>query len=655
MKLRYLLFLLMTTLFLLACSQKKVIQPVEVKKYIADLKAMKYDELKQQLTEDTALLNKLIKTATLEVEMTSHFSSGEKSAVSQSVPEFKLNINKEKVAALFNDYARQLYFDQNFSDNNANNEGFNPFGQDKFEFKSRFSLTDNNHIIEEKDSLFKPFENNVSTEEQAYFFRGKKIPKANIGLKRIDSIETEVSLKFATDFEQFAIEKSEKQVAYNEYTIQVESIKENVAKLKIPIALYNDIIAYQATNSKNLRMNSSALSSMPMLTINKAITNNLLQLRTIFTEILKESDEKKGKEELNQIKQHHLDAKENLAEFVAYFTKLSEDKEKIKKLGHIGLYNEIAEAGQKVIMPQVQFVIIEFPDDIKNIDVFVGTMPIYLKQKKMAKFGNHYSDVKFFDVNNSNIIYSTKKDSLKFGVSNRDGQTIIDAKYDELKQLGNEYFLADKNLYWLDVADKKMVSLPQYKNYIKTLKTGFDVFEKTIGGEDKLGLVQNREKIILPFNYYQFEKYEHFIIASKPDLDEVYDLNFKKLPDKGIQKINTVDKFISTDIKFPTIFVGENVDKKKALVDKNLNLLTPFKYESIDPFFAINNYYIAVTRTADGSDYMYGIIDMTGKEVVPFIFCSIIEEFDKNGKLKFCLKDKNQTMDFKSFLQKHKK
>lgn len=92
-----------------------------------------------------------------------------------------------------------------------------------------------------------------------------------------------------------------------------------------------------------------------------------------------------------------------------------------------------------------------------------------------------------------------------------------------------------------------------------------------------------------------------------------------------------------------------------ACSQKKVNLLTPFKYESIDPFFAINNYYIAVTRTADGSDYLYGIIDMTGKEVVSFIFCSISEEFDKNGKLKFCLKDKNRTMDFKSFLQKYKK
>lgn len=56
----------------------------------------------------------------------------------------------------------------------------------------------------------------------------------------------------------------------------------------------------------------------------------------------------------------------------------------------------------------------------------------------------------------------------------------------------------------------------------------------------------------------------------------------------------------------------------------------------------------------NGSNYWYGIIDDEGKEVTPFVFCHIAEEFDKNGMLKFCLKDKREAMDFKVFLQKYK-
>ncbi|WP_097132778.1 WG repeat-containing protein [Pedobacter xixiisoli] len=655
MKFKYLFILLFTSSFFTACSQKKVVQTIEAKKYIASLKAMGYDELKSQLKKDTTLLNKLIKTATFELQLTSHFSSGEKSTVDKSVPEFEINHDEAKIKALFNDYCNKLLFEQNFSDN-ANEESFNLYGQDLFSYESRFSLTDDNHVLEKKDSLFKPFKNNVVTNEKAYFFRGKKIAKADIGLKRIDSIETEVSLKLPIDFEKFSINKSDKTAKYKDDKIEIESLKENVAQLKIPMGLYSEIIAYQATNGKNVRMNTSALSATPMLGIDKKVSEILKELLNIFTEVLKENDEKSGKEKLNQINQNHLNAKIDMAEFDVYLDKLSKDKAKIEELGDIGLYNEIANAGKKVIGVQTQFVFAEFPDDINSIDVFVATKSVSFQNKAMIKYGNHYLNPKYFDDAKPNIVFYSHKTDRKFGVSNRDGETIIAPKYDELKQLSNEYFTGDEKLYWLDVADKKMVPLPQYKNYIQSLKAGYDVFEKAVGDDGKLGVVLNRDKIILPFEYYRFEKHEKFIIASKThNLDELYDLNFKKLPNKGIQKMNTVDNFIATDIKFPAVFVGEDSHHKKALVDKNLNLLTGFKYEFINPFFGVNNYYIAGVRTADGSNYWYGIIDEKGKEVTPFIFCNIAEEFDKNGKLKFCLKDKREAMDFKAFLLKYKK
>ncbi|MFN0254945.1 WG repeat-containing protein [Pedobacter ureilyticus] len=655
MKFKYLFILLLIGSFLQACSQKNEPQTVEAKKYIATLQAMKYDELKSELKKDTALLNKLIKTSTFTLQLTSHFSSGEKSAVEKSVPEFDINHNQAKITELFNDYCKHLSFEQNFSDN-ANSENFSLYGQGLFRYESRFYLTDDDHIIKEKDSLFKPYIPSVITNEKAYFFRGKKIAKADIGMKRIDSIEADLSLKLPTDFEKLSIEKSDKTVEYKDDKIEIESIKENLAQLKVPIALYSEIIGYQATNGKNLRMNTSALSSTPMLSIDKKVQESLKELLAIFTEVLKENDEKNAKGKLNKINQNHLDAKVNMTEFDASLDKLSKDKAKVEELGDVGLYNEIANASKKVLGVRTQFVLVEFPDDIKNIDVFVATKSTLLQNKKMVKYGNHYLNPKYFDESKPNIVFYSHENGRKFGISNRDGETIIKPTFGELRQLANEYFMGDEKLYWLNVADKKMVALPQYKNFVQSLKPGYDVFEKTVGEDDKYGVVLNRDKTILPFAYYQIEKHDNFIIASKThNLDELYDLNFKKLPNKGIQNIRTVDNFIASDIKFPAIFVGEDINKKKALVDKNLNLLTSFKYEFISPFFSVNNYYIAGVRTADGSNYWYGIIDTNGKEVVPFIFCNISEEFDKNGKLKFCLKDKKEAMDFKAFLQKYKK
>ena len=652
MKFKYLLILLFTGSFLMACSQKNEPQTVEAKKYIATLQAMKYDELKSELKKDTALLNKLIKTSTFTLQLTSHFSSGEKSAVEKSVPEFDINHNQGKITELFNDYTKQLYFDQNFSDN-ANSESFSLYGQGLFTFESRFYLTDDNHIIKEKDSLFKPYKSNVITKEKAYFFKEKKIAKADIGLKRIDSIEADLSLKLPTAFEKFSIGKSDKTVEYKNDKIEIESIKENLAQLKVPIALYNEIIGYQATNGKNLRMNTNALSSTPMLSIDKKVQESLKELLTIFTDVLKESDEKNAKEKLNQINQNHINAKVNMTEFDASLDKLSKDK--VEELGDIGLYNEIATMVKKVIDAETQFVLVEFPDDIKNIDVFVATKSTLLQNKKMVKYGNHYLDPKFFDESKPNIVFYNHENGRKFGISNRDGETIIKPAYDELRQLANEYFLGDEKLYWLNVADKKMVALPQYKNFVQSLKPGYDVFEKEVSGEDKSGVMLNREKIIIPFDYYSFEKHENFIVAKKDEKDDLYDLNLKKILGKGFEEIDRIDNFIASDIKYPALFFAKGANKKKALADKNLNLLTGFKYEFINAFFGVNNYYIAGVRTADGSNYWYGIIDTNGKEVVPFIFCNISEEFDKNGKLKFCLKDKNEVMDFKAFLQKYKK
>lgn len=654
MKFKYIIISLLSSLFLQACSQQQAPQTVEAKKYIATLHAMKYDELKDQLKKDTALLNKLVKTSTFTLQLTSHFSSGEKNAVGKSVPEFTINHNQAKITELFNDYCKHLLFEQNFNDSD-NDSTFSLYAQDRFKFESRFSLTDDNHIIEEKDSLFKPFIYSVVTDQKAHFFKGKKIAKADIGLKRVDSIETNISLKLPTNFEKFEVEKSDKKVSYKNETIEVESIDENVAQLKMPMALYSEIIAYQALNGKNLRMNTSALSTTPMLSINKNIAQSVKELLVIFTDALKENDEKNAKEKLNQIRQNHLEAKNSLAEFDVYIDELSNDKEEIKKLGDVGLYNEIANKGKKVIDAQTQLVTVEFPDDIKSIDVFVATKSTLLQNNAMVKYGNHYLNPKYFDESKPNIVFYSHENGRQFGISNRDGEVIIKPKFNELKQVANEYFMGDEKLYWLNVADKKMVPLTQFANFEQSLKPGYDAFEKKVNGENKSGVMLNREKIIIPFEYYRFEKHENFIVAKKDDTDDLYDLNFKKILGKGIEEIDLIDSHIASDIKYPALFVAKGSNKKHALVDKNLNLLTPFKYEFINPFFGVGNYYIAGVRTADGSNYWYGIIDEKGKEVTPFSFCNISEEFDKNGKLRFCLKDKNQTMDFNAFLQKYKK
>ncbi|RZL31968.1 MAG: WG repeat-containing protein [Pedobacter sp.] len=136
------------------------------------------------------------------------------------------------------------------------------------------------------------------------------------------------------------------------------------------------------------------------------------------------------------------------------------------------------------------------------------------------------------------MIFYSHNNERKFGIVNRDGETIIEPKYNEIRQLTNEYFMADEKLYWLNVTNKKMVPLSQFVNFDQSLKPGYDVFEKNIGSENKYGVMLNREKVIIPFEYYSFEKHEQFIIARKKEsIHDLYDLNFKKISGKGIQEI----------------------------------------------------------------------------------------------------------------------
>lgn len=651
MKYKLTLTVFVIGLFLCSCGGQNPEKSKPVKEYVAHLQAMKLGDLKQQLEKDTAVLNKLIKTASFSIQLTSHFSSGEKSAVQKSEPQFSLTNNTSKLAEIFKFYCKQLYFNQNFNENYKEDK-LGLYGQSRFDFESRYSLTDNNSIIKERDSLFKPFEQGIEVVEKKYFFKGNKLAENQIGLKRIDSIETEIKLRLPLDFEKFIIGKSAKQVTYKNKPIEIEKIKDNVAKLEIPISIYKDIIGYQAYNGQNLRMNTIAQSSTPMLSIRKDVKNHLKELRDIFLVILKTDSENEAKQELTKITQKQLTAKDLMVEFQSYFSSLTEDR--IKELGDIPFYNEVADKGKEVIAAENQFVIVEFPDNIQTIDVIVATKFDLLQQNSMVKFNNHRSGMKFFDLNNPNIIYNTSENGkgLKYGISNKEGDKIITAQFEELKQVGNDYFIVDDKLHWLDGVNKKMVALPQFQSYMQTLKPGYEVFEKTTGDKSAVGVVFNRDKVVLPFEYHRFDKYDKFVIGHKNnDVDEIYDLNFKRLPDQGIKTIQNINEFISSDIKYPLLFIVENDKKKKALADHTLNLLTPFKYEFIDPFFEISDYFIAGIRTPDGSSYYYGLLDKNGKEVVPFIFDNISDELDKSGRLKYILKNKHQATQLKIFLK----
>ena len=629
----------------ISCSQS-LKDTKTAKEYNDNLSEKSLTDIKNQLKSDTVFLNKLLKDTTFNFRLVSHFFSFDgKHKPSQSVPEFSINYDIPKMKELFNEYGENLNFEQLFHENYSKDE-VRVFETDQFSFKSR---------MPENDSAFEELKSNISFTEKLFFHQGKPLEIDEIGLKRIDSISTDIQLKIPVAFEKFSINKNQKKLKYKDFTIEVETIKKNMAQIIVPANLYHKIIGFQAFNNEGKRMNSGPFSAISVIEIGSEIKKEMKNLHEIITKILIENDESKAKILIKEINQKQFEAKNNMAEFSDYLEELLKEKQKSEKLGNeIGLYEDIANKGKKVIATENKLLVADFPDDIKSIDVFVGTQFSDLKQQKNIK----YNPKVFLGEPNPSIIYNSfvKGNGLKYGIIDKNGNKIIEAKYKKIQPVRNDYFQIDEKLHWLDKKNNNLVLLPGYSNYLETVKPGYDILEKISGETTLEGLMKNQKEIIIPFEYIYIENYGKFLVAKKEfgKKVDIFDENFKKIQNHEIHILHLVDHDTPTTIPFPKLFTVANSANKRALMNLDLQFLTPFKYEFITPFLEINNYYIVGMRKENGSNYLFGLINEKGEEVTPLMFCSILRDLE-NGKIKYCLGDKKSTLSLNDFLNTYKK
>jgi hypothetical protein len=645
------LIILFTIISTTSCSQD--LKDIETsKEYQEILQNKDLASIKNQIKKDTVFLNKLLKVCDFEMQLTFHFSSGENNPVKSSVPNFQIDADLPKYTDLFNQFAPNTYFEQNFDKNTEyRSEGL--YEKELIEFENNLKYTIPNY-----DSIYSNIKSNTNYKIDKYYYKGKPIALNQIGLKRIDSLEVIVKSRFPLAFEKIQLIKN-KSIFYKNYKIEISSLKENIAELKIPLELYNNIIGYQASNKMNFKMNSSAFSSTPILEVDKTIKLYLVELNAILVKILNETDENQAKNYLNDIRQSMFDAKKKISKFEIEVESFSKTKPK-DEFG-AKTYKKVLDIGKDVFTLQNQFVTVEFPDDISSIDLYVLTDFKILEKKQIVR----YKKEQFKEEENPNIIYSSSEgvEETTYGISDKEGNVLLENIGDEKpEQAGNNYFYINQKLHYFDQTNKEMKELSDYSRYAGKIKKGYDILGKeiTIKGKKQYleGVVKNAKEVILPFEYSSFEIFTTFFKASKRynEKVELFDYNFNKIPNNEIIDINKIDKRISTSIVFPEIFVAENIKGKEALLDPNLKPLTPYKYEFINPFFDINNYFIVGIRTEDDNGYYYGLIDKKGTEVTPINFDGISDEF-KDGKINFEVKnsDKYQTLDMETFLNKYRK
>lgn len=633
-------FTLFVAFTITSCSQN-IEESKLASDYVEELQGKNLVDLKAKLQSDIIFVNKLIEATSFEFQLTSHFSAGQKVKAEKSVPEFKIDYNIPEIKERFNDYCKQISFTQNFQEN---------YSQDKLVLENTDFSFNSNFDLSEKDSIFKQLKSKIKYEEKKAFYNGKIIELNQIGLKRIDSVLTDIKLEIPLAFDKFSIEKSQStKKDYKGFIVETEKINENIAELTIPTELFKNVIGYQALNKKNLRMNVSAFSSNSILEITQNIKDNLRNLKNIFQKILNENNEDKAKSYLKEITQSMFDAKNEMFDFDNFVIELGKNKKRQEELGSYGIYEETAEKGKKVLWVQNEFVIVEFPDDIQSIEIYVQSNSIKLKREQTALCEKD----KFYDDLNPNIVFDKfeRGKGHKYGISDKFGNKIIDAMYDydqNIEQRGNEYFFISGKLHWLDVENRKMVPLSEFYDYHGTIKKGYDIFDKKKYGE--VGLVKDRKEVILPFEYFSITDYKKFILGKRSYDEKVdfFDTNVKKIQKNEIKRFNKIDEFIATDITFPSIFVAENDNGKKALMDINLKYLTAFKYDFIDPFYTRNDYYSVGIEKNDGNGYLETLIDEKGNEIAPPIFDRIYIE---NGKVTFEINKKLQVIDFSQFVK----
>ncbi len=645
------LVLFLTISFLIVSCSKEVEREKNARKHIEFLKSKSLSDIKSQLKEEVKYIEKLIEESEFEFVYTSHFSSAEKIKVNKSVDEFNINYDNESIEKVFKWYYSHLCFEQNFREKSPNDL----FENDIIEYKSEYKY---NYPITGKDTIFEDFESNIDFEEIKYFHAGKQIKKGQIGLKKIDSIYTKVELDIPQSLNKIIIDKAQKKINYNNEIIEVERIKENTIAFKVPNSLNEKIIAVQALNSGGFRMSSNAYSSNPIFENDKNRWLILKELANIYRKVLSEGDEKFAKKYLEQITQNHFDARNDFSNFRDELKKIYADYKKIKEkdpFTESEVYHKVLKAGKNVLSNSRSSVQIDFSDNIQKVEVFISKEVKTINNTQYVKF----EKLSTRDNLNPNIIYSclSSNDGSKYGIIDKHGNKLIEAKYDKLIQLGNNYFLDDEKLFWYDENEKGLVRLPNdYVSYAGNIKPGYDIIEKKVGRRETLyGIVEAPGKKVIDFIYYKITKFDNLIIAEQENKVSFFDLNFKELPVKGITRINQVGNEISSNITFPLLFDAENSSNKVALLNKNLKQLTPYKYESIDPFYNINNYYIVTVRSKNKeNNYLYGIINNKGQEVVPLIFLYINPSDDDADVLFYELNDKKESISIMQFIQKYR-
>ena len=435
------------------------------------------------------------------------------------------------------------------------------------------------------------------------YVKGQAYPEDKIGMKKVDSITVDFTYEYPKSFKTFKFNPADKKgISYNNKEISIYSNEGAEVEFDAPISLYNDILAYQALNGEGILMNSTSHSAMPLTTISPAIKKDLVSGLQMIQAASKLTGKEAILKELNKIPTALFP---RIAQYRAFNEKLKalDNDEKLKGFDAIKKMKEIMAGDKELFGLETQRISLKFPDK-------VAELVLYIADEKEKITGSAVAQASSYGIQ-----YGTYFDrkAEKYGIVDSSYNIVIPASEQQLEVTDNagHYYknFKDDQVFHLDVKNKKLVPLTKGYAYVKDLSDKMTVF---MDSNKYVGVLENDEKVVIPFEYDEIEKAGNVLLLTKSKRGR------KK------REIRSLDNTLITDLKgFSTtaypdygVIIIENEFEKFGMIDKNGKIVVKPIYNELVP---VDKSPLLI-YSEDENRYLSGILKGDGTKLTEPIF-----------------------------------
>jgi len=545
--------------------------------YIKRVSALSGDKLQKTLKADIDSLTSLKEemdgfTIYIGFGISMSDGSGKKAEVKPDSA-FKINTDFAAIKNDINEYSKMLYFIQTPELPN-----------------SRFQVA-----IDEKFG-------NISTDDidvklKKVYTKGRAYSEDKIGIVKADSAAVDFKYEYPKSFETFKFNpKGKKEIAYNKYIIEIDSAGDDNIEFDAPLPLYKDLLSYQALNPAGVLMNSSSNSAMPLTTIKGSIKNDLASVLQILKAASKLNNKDAIVKELNKIPSSLFPA---IAKYHHFNTKYKgfENDKSLKGFDAIKRLKELMEEDKDLFGLEKQRVTLKFPDKIAQLILYITREKETIAQSAVAKITQIASPYQVYADNRVD----------KYGIVDSNYTIIVPASQARLERADNTglYYkdYKEKQDFHLDVHNKKLIPIKKGYTCIKDISDHLTLFSDS---NKYVGVLENDDKVVIPFEYDEIEKTGNVLLLTKSK--------------RGRKKyeIRTMDNKLVNDLKglkitpYPDygVLIIENEKEKLGLIDKDGRTVIQPTYVNLKPIDKDLLLY------SEGSDsYQKGIMKSDGTKV----------------------------------------